>query len=134
MQEIVIEIMNRFWLSGDWASDCGGDHFSAHSVGGYPDLRRIPDDLFEDDHRGVILYPRQLPLPAPFTLWSGALLSPQRLGRLLDSKFCKRLGFKKEEISDTLKWFDGRGRKAVSLADVCRLSAASYLFRPGWQG
>ena len=114
MQEIVIEIMNRFGYLGI------GLLIVVETI--FPP---IPSEVIltfggflttcsKMTIAGVIFVSTAASVASAFLLYgAGALLSPQRLGRLLDSKFCKRLGFKKEEISDTLKWFDGRGRKAV---------------------
>lgn len=114
MQEIVIEIMNRFGYLGI------GLLIVVETV--FPP---IPSEVIltfsgflttcsKMTVTGVIFVSTAASVASAFLLYgAGSLLSPQRLGRLLDSKICKKLGFKKEEISDTLKWFDGQGRKAV---------------------
>lgn len=114
MQEIVIEIMNRFGYLGI------GLLIVVETV--FPP---IPSEVIltfggflttcsKMTVTGVIVVSTAASVASAFLLYgAGSLLSPQRLGRLLDSKICKRLGFKKAEISDTLKWFDGQGRKAV---------------------
>ena len=105
MQEIVIEIMNRFGYLGI------GLLIVVETI--FPP---IPSEVIltfggflttcsKMTIAGVIFVSTTASVASAFLLYG--------VGRLLDSKFCKRLGFKKEEISDTLKWFDGRGRKAV---------------------
>lgn len=43
----------------------------------------------------------------------GTLFTPVRLEKLLDTKVCRILGFKKGDIQKTVMWFDERGKKAV---------------------
>lgn len=43
----------------------------------------------------------------------GTLFTPARLEKLLDTKVCRILGFKKGDIQKTVMWFDERGKKAV---------------------
>ena len=45
----------------------------------------------------------------------GKLLCISRLERVLDSKLCRLLGFEKEKVETTMKWFEKKGRSAVLL-------------------
>ena len=45
----------------------------------------------------------------------GKLLCISRLERILDSKLCRLLGFEKEKVETTMKWFEKKGRSAVLL-------------------
>ena len=94
MQEIVIEIMNRFGYLGI------GLLIVVETI--FPP---IPSEVIltfggflttcsKMTIAGVIFVSTAASVASAFLLYgAGALLSPQRLGRLLDSKFCKRLGW-----------------------------------------
>ncbi len=43
----------------------------------------------------------------------GRLFTPQKLERLLDTKLCRTLGFKKGDVRKTVIWFEEKGKKAV---------------------
>ena len=114
MQNIVIDIMNQFGYLGI------GLLIVVETV--FPP---IPSELIltfggfltsctEMTVIGVILVSTAASVAGAFLLYGlGALLSPQRFEKLLDSRLCRRLGFKKDEIANTLQWFNGQGRKAV---------------------
>lgn len=114
MQDIVIDIMNQFGYLGI------GLLIVVETV--FPP---IPSEVIltfggflttctKMTVPGVIFVSTAASVASAFLLYGlGALLSPQRFGKLLDSNLCRRLGFKKDEIVRTLQWFDGQGRKAV---------------------
>lgn len=43
----------------------------------------------------------------------GAFFTPQKLERILTTKACRFLGFKKDDIDKTVSWFDKKGKKSV---------------------
>lgn len=43
----------------------------------------------------------------------GRLFTPQKLERLLGTKLCRMLGFKKGDVYKTVAWFEEKGKKAV---------------------
>lgn len=43
----------------------------------------------------------------------GALFTPKKLEGVLNTKVCRLLGFKKEDVERTVSWFNSRGKKAV---------------------
>ncbi len=43
----------------------------------------------------------------------GGLFTPHRLEKLLDTKICRLLGFKRGDVLHTVEWFEKRGKKAV---------------------
>ena len=45
--------------------------------------------------------------------WIGTLLNEERLKKLLKHKFFKKLGFKEDDVSRTIAWFDRHGVKAI---------------------
>ncbi len=65
---------------------------------------------------GMILYATLGSLAGAVVLYGvGRLLTPERLGRLLDAPLCKRLGFQKEEVLASVQRFASSGKKAVLL-------------------
>ncbi len=114
MQNIVIDIMNQFGYLGI------GLLIVVETV--FPP---IPSELIltfggflttctEMTVIGVILVSTAASVAGAFLLYGlGALLSPQRIEKVLDSTLCTRLGITKDEIANTLHWFNGQGRKAV---------------------
>lgn len=47
--------------------------------------------------------------------WAGTALNPERLEALAKGKLFKVLGFEKEDVDKTLRWFDRHGKKAILL-------------------
>ena len=45
--------------------------------------------------------------------WVGVNLTPERLGRVLESKIFRRLGFGRKDIEKTMSWFKKYGNKAI---------------------
>lgn len=43
----------------------------------------------------------------------GAFFTPQKLERILNTKACRLLGFKKDDIDKTISWFEKKGKKSV---------------------
>lgn len=43
----------------------------------------------------------------------GAFFTPQKLERILNTKACRLLGFKKDDIEKTVSWFERKGKKSV---------------------
>lgn len=43
----------------------------------------------------------------------GKLLSPKRINKILDSKFGRMLGFKKQDINKACNWFNKKGKNTV---------------------
>lgn len=135
MQNIVIDIMNQFGYLGI------GLLIVVETV--FPP---IPSELIltfggflttctEMTVIGVILVSTAASVAGAFLLYGlGALLSPQRFEKLLDSRLCMRLGFKKDEIANTLQWFNGQGRKAVFSEDAFLLYEALFPFPRVWPG
>lgn len=47
--------------------------------------------------------------------WVGTALNPQRLEALTKGKLFRVLGFEKEDVEKTIRWFDKHGKKAILL-------------------
>lgn len=45
--------------------------------------------------------------------WIGTLLNQDRLEKLFNHNFFKKLGFKKEDVTKSINWFDKHGIKAI---------------------
>ena len=45
--------------------------------------------------------------------WVGLFLTPERLARFSKSKLFKWLGFDKEEVERSMRWFEQKGKKAI---------------------
>lgn len=45
--------------------------------------------------------------------WAGTVLNQERLEKLLNGRVMRILGFEKEDVEKTLKWFDKHGKKAI---------------------
>lgn len=45
--------------------------------------------------------------------WAGTALNQERLEKLLNGRAMRILGFEKEDVEKTLKWFDKHGKKAI---------------------
>lgn len=45
--------------------------------------------------------------------WVGLFLTPERLARFSNSKLFKWLGFDKEEVERSMRWFEQKGKKAI---------------------
>lgn len=45
--------------------------------------------------------------------WVGTMMTPDNLEGIFENKWVKRLGFKKEDVDKTLKWFEKRGKKSI---------------------
>lgn len=45
--------------------------------------------------------------------WIGSLLTPEKLSSIYESRLFHMLGFEKEKVESTLRWFERRGKKAV---------------------
>lgn len=45
--------------------------------------------------------------------WIGTLLNQDRLEKLFNHNFFKKLGFKKEDVTKSISWFDKHGIKAI---------------------
>lgn len=43
----------------------------------------------------------------------GAFFTPQKLERILNTRACRLLGFKKDDIEKTVSWFERKGKKSV---------------------
>lgn len=65
---------------------------------------------------GMVLYATLGSLAGAAVLYGvGRLLTPERLGRVLDSALCKKLGFQKAEVLDSVERFSTSGKKMVLL-------------------
>ena len=45
--------------------------------------------------------------------WVGSILNEERLEKLFEYKFFKKLGFKKDDVKKSITWFDKHGIKAI---------------------
>lgn len=65
---------------------------------------------------GMILYATLGSLAGAAALYGvGRLLTKERLGRLLDGTLCRKLGFQKEEVLNSVERFASSGKKTVLL-------------------
>lgn len=114
MQEFIIEIMNRFGYMGICLLITVENLFPP-----IPSEIILPFGGFMTTYTnlsvwGVIFFSTIGSTLGAFLLYRlGGCFSPQKLERMLDTKACRLLGFKKEDVQRTVGWFDERGKKAV---------------------
>lgn len=114
MQEFIIEIMNRFGYMGICFLITVENLFPP-----IPSEIILPFGGFMTTYtnmsvRGVIFFSTIGSTVGALLLYRlGRFFSPQKLERMLDTKVCKMLGFKREDVQKTIAWFDRKGKKAV---------------------
>lgn len=114
MQEFIIEIMNRFGYMGICLLITVENLFPP-----IPSEIILPFGGFMTTYtnmsvRGVIFFSTIGSTVGALLLYRlGRFFTPAKLERLLETKTCKMLGFKREDVQKTITWFDKRGKKAV---------------------
>lgn len=114
MQEFIIEIMNRFGYMGICFLITVENLFPP-----IPSEIILPFGGFMTTYtnmsvRGVIFFSTIGSTVGALLLYRlGRFFTPAKLERLLETKTCKMLGFKREDVQKTITWFDKRGKKAV---------------------
>lgn len=114
MQEIVVSVMNRFGYMGILLLITVENLFPP-----IPSEVILPFGGFMTTYTdlevwGVIFISTiGSTLGAVILYGAGTLLTPGRLEGLLNTRVCKLLGFRKEEVERTVSWFGCRGKKAV---------------------
>lgn len=114
MQEFVVEVMNRFGYMGICFLITVENLFPP-----IPSEIILPFGGFMTTYTnmsvwGVIFFSTIGSTAGALILYRlGALFTPQRLEAVLNTRACKMLGFKREDVQKTVRWFDERGKKAV---------------------
>lgn len=114
MQEFIIEIMNRFGYMGICFLITVENLFPP-----IPSEIILPFGGFMTTYtnmsvRGVIFFSTIGSTVGALLLYRlGRFFTPAKLERLLETKTCKMLGFKREDVQKTITWFDKKGKKAV---------------------
>lgn len=114
MQEFIIEIMNRFGYMGICFLITVENIFPP-----IPSEIILPFGGFMTTYtnmsvRGVIFFSTIGSTVGALLLYRlGRFFTPAKLERLLETKTCKMLGFKREDVQKTITWFDKKGKKAV---------------------
>lgn len=116
MQELVVEVMNRFGYMGICFLITVENLFPP-----IPSEIILPFGGFMTTYTnmsvwGVVFFSTIGSTAGALILYRvGALFTPQKLERMLDARVCKALGFKREDVQKTVGWFESRGKKAVLL-------------------
>lgn len=114
MQEFVVEVMNRFGYMGICFLITVENLFPP-----IPSEIILPFGGFMTTYTnmsvwGVIFFSTIGSTVGALILYRlGACFTMQKLERALNTKACKILGFKMEEVQKTVVWFEKKGRKAV---------------------
>lgn len=114
MQEFIIEVMNRFGYMGICFLITVENLFPP-----IPSEIILPFGGFMTTYTnmsvwGVIFFSTIGSTVGALLLYRlGGFFTPQKLERMLDTKVCKMLGFKKDDVQKTVDWFDRKGKKAV---------------------
>lgn len=114
MQEFVVEVMNRFGYMGICFLITIENLFPP-----IPSEIILPFGGFMTTYTnmtvwGVIFFSTIGSTAGALILYRlGAFFTPQRLEAVLNTRACKILGFKKEDVEKTVNWFDNKGKKAV---------------------
>lgn len=114
MQEFIVEIMNRFGYMGICFLITVENLFPP-----IPSEIILPFGGFMTTYTnmsvwGVIFFSTIGSTVGALLLYRlGGFFTPQKLERMLDTKVCKMLGFKKDDVQKTVGWFDKKGKKAV---------------------
>lgn len=62
----------------------------------------------------------------------GMELTPEKLEKLTRGKLFHILGFEKEDVEETVGWFEKHGKRRFCSAAVCRLSEVWFQSRQEW--
>lgn len=114
MQEFIVEIMNRFGYMGICFLITVENLFPP-----IPSEIILPFGGFMTTYTnmsvwGVIFFSTIGSTVGALLLYRlGRFFTPQKLERMLNTKVCKMLGFKKDDVQKTVDWFDKKGKKAV---------------------
>lgn len=114
MQEFIIEVMNRFGYMGICFLITVENLFPP-----IPSEIILPFGGFMTTYTkmrvwGVIFFSTIGSTVGALLLYRlGRFFTPQKLERMLNTKVCKMLGFKKDDVQKTVDWFDRKGKKAV---------------------
>lgn len=114
MQEFIIEVMNRFGYMGICFLITVENLFPP-----IPSEIILPFGGFMTTYTnlsvwGVIFFSTIGSTVGALLLYRlGGFFTPQKLERMLNTKVCKMLGFKKDDVQKTVDWFDKKGKKAV---------------------
>lgn len=114
MQEFIIEVMNRFGYMGICFLITVENLFPP-----IPSEIILPFGGFMTTYTnlsvwGVIFFSTIGSTVGALLLYRlGRFFTPQKLERMLNTKVCKMLGFKKDDVQKTVDWFDKKGKKAV---------------------
>lgn len=114
MQEFIIETMNRFGYMGICFLITVENLFPP-----IPSEIILPFGGFMTTYTnlsvwGVIFFSTIGSTVGALLLYRlGRFFTPCKLERVLETKVCKALGFKKEDVQRTVVWFDKKGKKAV---------------------
>lgn len=114
MQEFVVEVMNHFGYMGICFLITVENLFPP-----IPSEIILPFGGFMTTYTnmsvwGVIFFSTIGSTAGALILYRlGAFFTPQKLEGVLNTKVCKMLGFKKENVQRTIRWFDEKGKRAV---------------------
>lgn len=114
MQKFIIEVMNRFGYMGICFLITVENLFPP-----IPSEIILPFGGFMTTYTkmrvwGVIFFSTIGSTVGALLLYRlGRFFTPQKLERMLNTKVCKMLGFKKDDVQKTVDWFDRKGKKAV---------------------
>lgn len=114
MQELVVEVMNRFGYMGICFLITVENLFPP-----IPSEIILPFGGFMTTYTnmsvwGVVFFSTIGSTAGAMILYRvGAFFTPQKLERALDTRVCRALGFKREDVQKSVGWFERKGKKAV---------------------
>lgn len=114
MQELIVEIMNRYGYMGICFLITVENLFPP-----IPSEVILPFGGFMTTYTnmsvwGVVFFSTIGSTAGALILYRlGKFFTPQKLERLLATKCCRMLGFKRGDVGRTVEWFEKKGKKAV---------------------